>query len=354
MNQVLIGSSTSRVRLEPAPCTEVVREARIGDVVAVEVLSVNAAYPNLELPDGSLVPLSVGDVVIGSLGSRQALRGFVGRVPTELEAGCELSLLNMGGVIGHYVDSITSLGLPARVRYIGTVVDEAGVLNLSRVALPEAASIAEARPIVLVIGTCMSVGKTATMAKLVESATRSGFSVGAAKLSGVGAIRDLIRFGEAGAVDVKSFLDCGLPSTVDADDLAPITKTVVNALAGDLVIVELGDGIMGHYKVETVLTDPDIMAHVAAIVVCAGDITAAYGAKHYLERYDVRIDVFSGLATENVSGSGYIEEHLGVPAINGLKEPDRLFAALPLSGPWSGGGRRRPRGPEEIVEEVSV
>jgi hypothetical protein len=270
-------------------------------------------------------------------------------VPEVLYEDCELALLNMGGVVGHFVDSITSLGPPARVRYLGTAVDDAGVVNLSRVALPEAASIAEPRPIVLVIGTCMSVGKTATMAKLVESATRAGFAVGAAKLSGVGAIRDLMKFAESGAVDVKSFLDCGLPSTVDADDLAPIVKTVVNALDGDLVIVELGDGIMGHYKVETVITDPDIMAHVASVVVCAGDITAAYGAKHYLERYGVRIDVFSGLATENVSGSGYIEEHLGVPAINGLKEPDRLFATLRLRCEVRGA-----RCEEEIPAEVST
>jgi hypothetical protein len=349
MNQVLISSSTSRLRLDATPLTEVVREATIGDVVAVEVLSVNPAYPNLELPDGSLVALSVGDIVVGSLGSRQALRGFVGRAPSTLEGGCELALLNMGGVIGHFVDSITSLGEPTRVRYIGTAVDEDGVVNLSRIALPEASAIAERRPIVLVIGTCMSVGKTATMAKLVESATRSGFAVGAAKLSGVGAIRDMMRFGESGAVDVKSFLDCGLPSTVDADDLAPITKTVVNALAGDLIIVELGDGIMGHYKVETVLTDADIMANVAAVVVCAGDITAAYGALHYLDRLGVRIDAFSGLATENISGSGYIEQHLGVPAINGLKEPDRLFTALGLGGRWPVAG-----GPRESEEEVVV
>jgi molybdopterin-guanine dinucleotide biosynthesis protein len=351
MNQVLISSSTSRLRLDATPLTEVVQKAAIGDVVAVEVLSVNPAYPNLELPDGSLVGLNAGDIVIGSLGSRQALRGFVGRAPTSLEAGCELALLNMGGVIGHFVDSITSLGAPTRVRYIGTAVDEDGVVNLSRIALPEASAIAEPRPIVLVIGTCMSVGKTATMAKLIESATRSGFAVGAAKLSGVGAIRDMMRFAESGAVDVKSFLDCGLPSTVDADDLAPITKTVVNALAGDLIIVELGDGIMGHYKVETVLTDADIMANVAAVVVCAGDITAAYGARHYLEILGVRIDVFSGLATENISGSGYIEEHLGIPAINGLKEPDRLFAALPLSGEW---GVRSGESEETIQEEAPV
>jgi hypothetical protein len=324
-------SSTWRLSLPDDPATVARREARLGDVVAVEVLTVNAAYPCLELPDGAQHPLTPGDRIIGVLGSRQALRGFVGRVPESLVEGETLALLNMGGVIGHFVDSTTSLGAPAMVRYLGTVVDGDGPVNLDRVALPPADAIERRRPIVLAIGTCMNVGKTSTIAKLIEVAARGGVRVGAAKLAGVAAIRDLRQFAESGAVDVKSFIDCGLPSTVDADSLAPVMKTIVNALDGDLLVVELGDGIMGHYRVETVLTDAEIMSHVVAVVVCAGDITGAFGAQVYLDRLGVRIDAFSGLATENVSGSGYIEEHLGVPAINALKEPDRLFAALSIA-----------------------
>jgi hypothetical protein len=327
---VKIGSSTLKLWLEAPFNTEYLQHAEVGDVIIAEVLSENPNYPYLELPNGVLEKLSVGDKIAGVIGSRQALRGFVGYAPTRLKENCTLSLLNMGGVIGNFIDSTTELGRPAQLRYMGTVVDSDGVVNLKRAALPEAYEINDERPIILVIGTCMNVGKTSTATKLIEVATQAGYRVGAAKLSGVAAVKDLRQFMGAGAVDVKSFLDCGLPSTVDTENLAPIVKTVINALDGDLLIVELGDGILGHYKVETVLKDPDVMSHITEIVVCAGDLMAAYGTKLYFEQLGIKIDAFSGLATETVSGSNYIEEKLRVTAINGLKEPWKLFEALQL------------------------
>lgn len=330
---MIFSSSTSRLALDATAHIQPVHAASVGDVVVVEILNENPAYPNLELPDGSFVRLKVGDRVVGTLGSRQALRGFVGLAPASLEPDETLALLNMGGVVGRFVDSTTSLGEPVRVRYLGTVVDEHGVLNLNRAALPASDTLASDRPLVLALGSCMHVGKTTTVAKLIEHAAKAGHRVGAAKVAGVAAIRDLREFEAAGAVDVKSFMDCGLPSTVDATDLAPIFKTVVNATEGDFVMVECGDGIVGHYHVDTILTDPDIASRVSAVVLCAGDLMAAYGAKHYLDGLGVEITAFSGLVTENVAGSAYIEQWLGVPAINGIKEPERLFETLKLPMP---------------------
>lgn len=327
---MIFTSSTSRLGLTLPLHLEHVAEPHVGDVVAAEVLNENPAYPSVELPDGSLVRIHPGDRLVGALGSRSALHGYVGTMPESLAAADTLALLNMGGVMGRFVDSTSSLGEPIRVRYLGTVADRDGVVNLSRAALAPATTIATSRPIVLAIGTCMNVGKTTTLARLIESATRMGYRVGAAKLAGVAAVRDLCKFEAAGAVDVKSFLDCGLPSTVDAVDLVTVAKTVLNALEGDLAIVELGDGVVGRYHVESILTDAEIMGHITAVVVCAADIMAAYGAKIYLDKLGVRIDAFSGIATENVAGSTYIEQWLGVPAINGVKEADRLFAALGL------------------------
>src|SRR5262249_5165809 len=163
-----------RLTIDPATKVEPVRETRPGDVVLAEVLTENAAYPNLERPDGSLARLHVGDRIVGVLGSRQALRGFVGHALASLEPGETLALLNRGGVIGRFVDSTPSLGEPARVRYLGTLVDDRGVVNLGRAALPEATAIASDRPVILAIGTCMHVGKTTTVARLVECATRAG------------------------------------------------------------------------------------------------------------------------------------------------------------------------------------
>lgn len=359
------GSATFKLGLSETLKYEPLPVGNVGDVVVCEVMSENASYPYLEQTDGTMTKVNVGDRIVGVLGSRQALRGFVGQAPASLCKYMRLSLLNMGGVIGHYIDAVTSLGEPAQVRYLGTVVDEQGPVSLKRSALPEAQQILKWRPLILVLGTCMHVGKTATVAKLIETATKNGFQVGAAKVSGVGAIKDLKNFWEAGAVDVKSFIDCGLPSTVDAENLAPIVKTVVNAVEGDLVIVEFGDGIMGHYKVETVLSDPDIMNHVSAIVVCAGDLMGAYGAKIYLDQLGVKFAAYSGLATENVSGSDYIEEKFNIPAINALKHPKKLFDTLGINKGFGKSAQSSPNGhvhalsnsgplPFSIVKEAAV
>ena len=160
---------------------------------------------------------------------------------------------------------------------------------------------------------------------MISAATKAGYRVGAAKIAGVAAIKDLQTFKKAGAIDVKSFLDCGLPSTVDAQDLAQMVKNIINALEGDLLIIELGDGVMGHYKVEMVLTDKEIMSNISSVVVCAADLAAAYGAKHYLGEFGVKVDIFSGPVTDNISGSHYIEENWGIPAVNGCKFPNHLF-----------------------------
>src|SRR4051812_9872059 len=76
------------------------RRVRRGDVVAVRALTDSATYNQLELPTGRLAKINPGDVLVGALGSRRALKGFVGDVPEELGAGDRLHLLNMGGVIG--------------------------------------------------------------------------------------------------------------------------------------------------------------------------------------------------------------------------------------------------------------
>lgn len=330
---MIFGSATTRLDLSHPVQYQPKPTAEVGDLVVAEVLTENPAYPYLEQPDGTMHRLHTGDRIVGVLGSRQALRGYVGYAPNTLREFARLSLLNMGGVIGHFIDSTSVLGEPVQVRYLGTVVDTAGTVSLKRMALPYSHQIDSDRPVVLVIGTCMNTGKTVTASKLIEAATRAGFQVGAAKVSGVAALKDLKQFTEAGAVDVRSFLDCGLPSTVDAEDLCAVVRSVVNAVAGDLVIVEFGDGILGHYKVESVLTDIEVMSRVAAVVVCASDLMGAYGAKLYLEQLHIPITAFSGLVTDNVSGSGFIESRWGVPAINALKNPQKLFEALGIPAP---------------------
>src|SRR5215213_6860272 len=127
------------------------RAARVGDAVVVRALTDSATYNQLELPTGRLAKINPGDVIVGALGSRRALKGFVGDVPEELAAGGRLHLLNMGGVIGCCKGHHSSLSDAIEVEVLGFVVGEDGeARNIADAALPPRESLPEGcAPLVL-------------------------------------------------------------------------------------------------------------------------------------------------------------------------------------------------------------
>src|ERR1051325_9097395 len=109
---------------------------KAGDVVVVRALTDSATYNMLELPTGRLAKINPGDLLLGVLGRRRALKGFVGDVPPTLQSGDQLHLLNMGGVIGYCTGHHSSLSDAIKLEVIGLACDEAGrVLNIADAAL---------------------------------------------------------------------------------------------------------------------------------------------------------------------------------------------------------------------------
>jgi hypothetical protein len=308
------------------------RAARAGDVVVVRALTDSATYNQLELPSGRLAKINPGDVVVGVLGSRRALKGFVGDVPETVAEGDELHLLNMGGVIGRCTGHHSSLSDAIRVRVIGLAYDEdARVSNIADAALAPRTRLGRTAPLVVVAGACMNSGKTFAATEIVKQATRAGLRVAAAKLSGVACLRDTLNMADHGAVATASFLDCGLPSTVGVGDLAPVAKAIIarlNEAAPDLIVIELGDGILGGYSVESVFDDDELRGATAALVFCASDYVGAWGGVELLRRRGVRVDLVAGSVTDSQMGEDYIEREFGVPAGNAKRDGVRLFELI--------------------------
>ncbi|MDT4968127.1 MAG: hypothetical protein QOJ64_2864 [Acidobacteriota bacterium] len=325
-----IGSAASLLNL---PRTVAVIEAsaapRAGDVVVVRALTDSATYNQLELPTGRLAKINPGDVLVGVLGRRRALKGFVGDVPESVKAGMTLHVLNLGGVIGHCTGHHSSLSDAISVEVIGLACDESGrVLNIADDALLPRDSLPPCAPLILVAGTCMNSGKTYAATELIKQATRAGMKVAAAKLSGVACLRDTLHMADHGAVATASFLDCGLPSTVGADDLAPVAKAIIARLgesAPDLIVIELGDGILGGYSVDSVFEDQELRDATAAIVFCASDYVGAWGGIELFRRRGIRVDVIAGSVTDSQMGEDYIEKEFNVPAGNARRDGGRLF-----------------------------
>ncbi|MFN2454405.1 MAG: hypothetical protein ABR577_09315 [Pyrinomonadaceae bacterium] len=326
-----IGSSTSPLNLKKI--VKIAREnsekARAGDVVVVRALTDSATYNLLELPTGRMAKINPGDMLIGVLGRRRALKGFVGDVPESVSAGDVLHLLNMGGVIGLCTGHHSSLSDAISVEVIGLACDDAGrVRNIGDAALTLRETLGETAPLVIIAGTCMNSGKTYAATELIKQATSAGLKVAAAKLSGVACLRDTLNMADHGAIATASFLDCGLPSTVGAGDLAPVAKAVIvrlNESAPDMIVIELGDGILGGYAVDSMFEDAELRAATGAIVFCASDYVGAWGGIELFKRRGITVDVVAGSVTDSQMGEDYIEKEFNVPAGNARRDGARLF-----------------------------
>ncbi len=328
-----IGSATSPLDLSrTVAITDECLEPKAGDVVAVRALTDSATYNMLELPTGRLAKINPGDLLLGVLGRRQALKGFVGDVPDTVKRGDQLHLLNMGGVIGFCTGHHSSLSDAIKLEVIGLVCDEDGrVQNIGDSALPPRASLGSTAPLVLIAGACMNSGKTYAATELIKQATRVGLRVAAAKLSGVACLRDTLNMGDHGAIATASFLDCGLPSTVGIGDLAPIAKAVIarlNESNPDFIVIEMGDGILGGYSVESVFDDQELRDATAAILFCASDYVGAWGGIELFRRRGIEIDMIAGSVTDSQMGEDYIEKEFGVPAANARRDGAQLFRLI--------------------------
>ncbi len=328
-----IGSSASGLNL-PRTINVITdyRSPKVGDVVVARAISESVTYGNLELPTGRMAKINVGDTLLGVLGKRRALKGFVGDVPETIKSGDRLHLLNMGGVIGECTGHHSSLSDAIEVEVVGIGCDENGtVLNISDNALKPSESLLPTAPIVIVAGTCMNSGKTVAATEIIRQATTAGMRVAAAKLSGIACLRDTLHMHDHGAVLTASFLDCGLPSTAEYGDLAPIAKAILNHLSSvvpDLIVLELGDGIVGGYSVDSVLRDKDILSAISSFVFCASDYVGVIGGQQVLMDLGIKIDVIAGSVTDSQMGEDFVQTHYNIKAGNARRNGPRLFSLV--------------------------
>lgn len=308
-------------------------EARAGNVIVVRTLTDNATYNTLELVTGRMAKINPGDIIAGVLGYRRALKGFVGDVPERVTAGDRLHLLNLGGLVGECLGHHHSLSNAIEVEVIGMPVSDGRILNIAENAVPMRGTLDTTAPLVLVAGTCMNSGKTYAATEIIKHLTRAGHRVGAAKLAGVACLRDTLNMEDHGAIKTMSFLDCGLPSTVGLADLAPVAKGVISKLAEaepDCIVIELGDGLLGGYGVDTIFGDAEIMSATAALVFCANDFVGAWGGRELLLARGVRIDVVSGPVTDSQMGADYVKRELGLDAANAVNGGEHLGRLVKL------------------------
>ncbi len=326
-----IGSSTINVKLKREEDIEAHCEAKTGSVIVVRAMMEKNVYDRLELVTGRMAKINRGDVIAGVLGHRRALKGFVGVVPETIHPGDVLHILNLGGVIGRCTSRNLDLGPPLEVEVLGMVDRGGKVANIAEKALPLLSKLDVCAPLVVVAGTCMHSGKTHVASELIQRFSRNGARVAGCKLTGIACLKDTLDMEDHGAFATMSFLDCGLPSTAMVEDVAPVAKAILAGLTEkkpDLIVVELGDGIIGGYQVPTFFEDRQILTHVKALVMCANDLVAAWGANELMRKGGLKISCIAGPVTDNEMGTTYVRESMGLPAANAITSGRELYGIV--------------------------
>ena len=319
--------------------------AEEGIVLAVEILNNKGSYNTLELTSGRMAKVSRGDVVVGALGHRKALFGYSGHLPESVRPGDVIQMLNIGGVLG-ICDSVNpERGRPFDCRVIGVALqfpflgERIGVpARIGSRKLAESVALdTRGIPVVALAGSCMEAGKTAAACAIVARMRHRGLTIDAFKATGVSLRRDILAMEDSGARRSMIFTDLGIVTTTAKSGPA-LTRTMLNEMAAgkpDVIVFELGDGLLGAYGVESILDADDIRDSLTAVVLSANDPVAAWGGVKLLrERFGIEPCAVTGPSTDNAVGVDIIRDQMGVAAFNAMTSGaalgDHVIAATGL------------------------
>ena len=338
---------TTRVRLDRISSStrnaHLAAEVIVGDEIiategyalAVRILHDKSSYNTVEDLSGRMVSLRAGDVLAGTLGHRRALRGYAGVVPSTIAVGDTIEVLNLGGILGKCTSASPENGAPFKAEVLGAILsfpalgDRIGrPAHIKDHSVPLADRLEGQVPVVYVAGTCMNAGKTVAATELVRGLSRSGLRVAACKLTGVSLMRDSLSMLDAGAVASLTFNDTGI-ATTRAGLTVTAAKGIFNRLGAskpDVIVAELGDGILGEYGVQDILRDPELTAVGAAYVMAAPDPVGCWGSVTLMrDLFGLPVTVLTGPATDNEVGRDYIKAELQIPAHNALRDAQGLI-----------------------------
>lgn len=286
---------------------------RGGDFVVGEVSGQPNPLYRCETKTGRMAELVPGDRIIGALGEREATLEGVGSWRAIGEDG-RMDGLTGAGLFGR-ATSISSLLPPfMQLGYRGHATRAGAPLNMADFVLPEPPA-APAVPIVLVIGTSMSAGKTTSARIIIRELRALGLKVVAGKVTGAARYRDILSFRDAGAEAVFDFVDEGLPSTVCAPELyAPALERMlarIGAQRPDAAVIEAGASPLEPYNGDLALAR--ILPETRMTLLCASDPYAVLGVQ---SAFGLRPDLVGGPAANTTAAVALVQRLVGLPALN--------------------------------------
>jgi hypothetical protein len=291
------------------------REWATGDYVVGEVVSPPGKLSRTELTTGRMVEVVEGDLIVGAFGVRYATLEAVGGWQS-IGRDRLMEALTGAGLFGRATSRSTVLPSLPLLLYKGHVLVGGGKATMRSYA-PPALGLDFELPVVLLVGTSMSAGKTTSARVIVRLLREAGLRVIGAKLTGAGRYRDVLAMQDAGAEHIFDFVDAGLPSTVVSErEYRRALRDLLSRMAAveaDVVVAEVGASPLEPYNGEAAIEE--IGRHVVFTVLSASDPYAVTGVT---TAFGSRPDLVTGLATSTSAGIELVEKLSGIRALNVL------------------------------------
>ncbi|MDH3431803.1 MAG: NAD-dependent epimerase/dehydratase family protein [Gammaproteobacteria bacterium] len=303
-----------------------------GDYVAARVTNKPNPLYQIEIPTGRMAELMEDDLIIGVFGKRAATLEGVGDWEAIGDNG-QMHALTSAGLLGKATS--TSLLLPRfmSLEYEGHVLREGRKQTMRDFIEPVTATEFDS-PVILMVGTSMSAGKTTAGRVIIRELQKAGLRVVGAKFTGAGRYRDTLSYGDAGAAAILDFVDAGLPSTIVPEprfeEAMRYMLSRIAAIEPDVVVAEAGASPMEPYN--GAIAIEALSKHVVFVVLCALDPYSVVGVE---AGFGLRPDVITGPATNTTAGIELAEKLTQLPALNLMDKEslprlrEMLRAALP-------------------------
>ena len=291
---------------------------KTGDYVVGKITNTGNERMKIELINGRMRGIMKDDLVIGALGERYATLEATGSWREVEEYGI-MHLLTGAGLMGKCTSKSAFLPNLIEIEYVGHVMRDDQVCKMDDYVKSTKESEFKT-PVILLVGTSMSAGKTTVARIIVNHLKRAGLKIVAGKLTGASRFRDILSFKDVGASHIFDFVDMGLPSSIFPREkyrkkLMQLLSHINNVKA-DVAVIELGASPLEPYNGDVAFEE--LKSSVRCIVLCASDPYAVYGV---MKSFKLKPDLVTGIATNTLAGAELIEKLCGVKALN-LINPD--------------------------------
>ena len=291
------------------------KEWATGDYVVGEVVSAPNRFSRIELTSGRMVEVAEGDLIVGAFSVRYATLEAVGGWQN-IAHDRLMDVLTAAGLFGKATSRSANMPPLLSLAYKGHVLvgDNKSTMRDYVGEVPEREF---GLPVVLLVGTSMSAGKTTSAKAIVRLLREAGLEVIGAKLTGAGRYRDILAMQDAGAERIFDFVDAGLPSTVVPEkEYRKALRRLLGRIAAtdaDVLVTEVGASPLEPYNGEAAIEEigPNVRCTVlsASGPYAVAGVSAAFGS---------RPDLVTGLATSTTAGIELIEKLSGIKALNVL------------------------------------